>query len=238
MLFYDTLKIPSRELVLVDPCFIRDEIPNELAAGGIEQHEESVIVIKVTRDAEVFYEEKDECGRRISAVNLYFDGQFDLKGKDHEVIGFLGVDSGQMSYCDARHVGENWINKYYDDERIYRHKKTGRTLQYMKDFPNYAVPIPSEEGKTMNDLKESSEWERLPYSGVIDVSYNGMCHCHEDKESDIGSVNEHIIVTGTGWGDGSYPVQVYRNHKDEITCVSVRFMEDDVENDIEDDDDS
>lgn len=57
---------------MVDPCFIRDKIPNDLAAGGIEQHEESVVVIKVTRDAEVFYEEKSEYGRRISAVNLYY----------------------------------------------------------------------------------------------------------------------------------------------------------------------
>jgi len=237
MKHFGTLRLPSGELALVDPCFIKNGVPEELASGGIEQHEEKVMVIKVPGDAEVFIDEKEAHGMRISTVMLYFEDQFDLEKKNHEIIGFLAVDSAQMSYCDARHLGENWIDKHYDDQRIYRHKNTGRTLQYMKDFPNYAVPIAPEGGKTMNDLLESREWEKLPYSGTLDASYNGLCHCHDDKESDIGSVNDHIIVSGTGWGDGAYPVQIYRNDENQITCVSITFMEDDPEFDMEDPED-
>ena len=71
-------------------------------------------------------------------------------------IGSDGVDSGQLMITDPCYVKEFDLHNDFEDIRRYKNKKSGKVLQYKKDFSNYEEIIP-EYKKTMNELnyKES-----------------------------------------------------------------------------------
>ena len=68
-----------------------------------------------------------------------------------ELIGHVGVDSGQLLLCDPGYIDSEWRNEDFEDIRIYKHKVTSDTLQYRKDFANYEQVIPK-YGQTMKQI--------------------------------------------------------------------------------------
>jgi hypothetical protein len=228
---FGTLTLPSNKLVLCDPCYIDQKMINELASGNTSECDSAdFLVLDVPGNATVCHETADE-GFRMKRVALFFTDVFDLEGHDYEEIAALGVDSGQMGYYDASHLAAEWRDEEYNSKRSYRNKEDLRVLTYLVHFPHYEAPIASEGGKTMNELNATGEWEELPYSGDIKVSYNGMCHCHDDGPYDIGKVDDSIVISGTGYGDGCYNVSVYHDKTGRLACVTIDFLYDEEEED-------
>ena len=69
-----------------------------------------------------------------------------------ELIGYVGVDSGQLLLCDPCYIDSEWEQEDFQDIRIYEHKDTNDKLQYRVDFQNYQSPIERYDGKNMNQL--------------------------------------------------------------------------------------
>ena len=128
-----------------------------------------------------------------------------------KLIGYVGVDSGQLMLCDPCYIDSEWKKEDFDDVRVYRHKTTGDILQYRVDFPHYEAVI-EEYGKTMNELNASGEWEKENYhTPVNSFSYNA-CAKATLSEQGYGQLNYNLghpgvgVAFSTAHGDGVYPV--------------------------------
>lgn len=231
---YGRMSIPSGTLVLVDPCYINPAMLSLVRIGAKSENEREHLVIHVegVSEATIRYQLDPETSR-LAAVEIVFD-----EAESHSMgrIGDIWVDSGQMSYCDAQHLLDHWKEAPYLDIRKYRNVEDGRILQYQLDFPNYEAPIASAGGSTMNSLIAGGQWEKMPYDGPIETDYNGMSHCHDDGDG-LGMVGDHVLVTDTGWGDGSYPVEKFMTRDGRLARLRVVFIEEtDEDGEGEDDD--
>ena len=146
-----------------------------------------------------------------------------------ELIGHVGVDSGQLLLCDPCYIDSEWKKEDFEDVRIYRHKTTGDILQYMKDFANYEQIIPK-YGKTMNELAFTGEWEEVEdkTSSAYPFSYNACCK-HTVSPKGHGQLDFNTGVPGVGVafstaiGDGLYPVYANYDADGNLTSVEVMF---------------
>lgn len=144
-----------------------------------------------------------------------------------KLIGEVGVDSGQLMLCDPCYIESEWQNEPFEDVRIYRHKETGKRLQYRVDFENYESVIP-EYNKTMNQLNATGEWEKVEAPPPGTFSYNGCCKATLSKE---GSGQLHYkmghagagVAFSTAIGDGVYPVYAVYDDKGNLKSVEVKF---------------
>lgn len=146
-----------------------------------------------------------------------------------ELIGHVGVDSGQLLLCDPCYIDSEWKKEDFEDTRIYRHKTTGDTLQYMKDFAHYEQVIPK-YGKTMNELAFTGEWEEVEdrTPSAYPFSYNACCkhtvspkgHGQLDFSTGIPGVG---VAFSTAIGDGLYPVYAKYDEDGNLTSVEVMF---------------
>ena len=220
------LCIPSGRLLIADPCYLNADEVAHVAAGvtpDADIHE-----IRVPNTAIVESEEKHG---HISRISLVFAQ--DGVGAP-EVIAEIGVDTAQLMFADAAHVVAEWVEEEYQDIRIYRHSD-GRTLQYRKDFPHFEAPIASEGDKTMNELNASGEWEQVKVDyGPYKVSYNGLCHCHD--EEGIAMIGERVLVTETGGSDGCYELTRTMTKDGRIASLSMTFIGEDEEEDWDEED--
>lgn len=146
-----------------------------------------------------------------------------------KLIGYVGVDSGQLLLCDPCYIDSEWEKEDFQDIRVYEHT-TGKRLQYLKDFSNYEEPIPAYDYNTMNQLKATGEWKELPDVRKIEnnFSYNACC----DKTLSAkghGQLNYKLghagvgVAFSTAWGDGAYPVYANYNDKGDLESVIVKF---------------
>lgn len=149
-----------------------------------------------------------------------------------ELIGYVGVDSGQLLLCDPCYIDSEWKQENFQDIRIYQHKTTGDKLQYMVDFPNYATVI-AKYGLTMNELNETGEWEELdiPVKPKHNFSYNACSQATLSKNGH-GQLDYNMGHPGVGvafrtaWGDGVYPVYAIYGDDNSLAKVEVRFSDD------------
>ena len=115
----------------------------------------------------------------------------------------------------------------FEDVRVYKHKETGDTLQYRKDFENYESFIPK-YGKTMNQLNETGEWEEMPMPKAENgFSYNACCKqtLESPGAGPLSFKAGHAgagVAFRTAWGDGYYPV--YQKHDEEGDLLSVEVV--------------
>ena len=124
-------------------------------------------------------------------------------------IGSVGVDSGQLMITDPCYVKDFDLHNDFEDIRRYKNKKSGKVLQYQKDFSNYEEIIP-EYKKTMNELNSNGEWIELPHPHSKDRSYSVRGSCMATIESDGGELgNSSGVVFSSGFGDGCYDVYAY-----------------------------
>jgi|TARA_B100000315_G_scaffold176590_1_gene165119 hypothetical protein len=124
-----------------------------------------------------------------------------MKMKNKELIGYIGIDSGQVLIVDPCYLS-NWKDDEYDDTRGIR--KGNKTYLYRKDFETYEEPLKKENNKTPNELVKEG-WESFseyPKSG--EFSYNGICQLTLSKN--YGQLDNLSVGSSTGWGDGCYPV--------------------------------
>lgn len=146
-----------------------------------------------------------------------------------KLIGYVGVDSGQLLLCDPCYIDSEWEKEDFQDIRVYEHT-TGKRLQYLKDFSNYEEPIPAYDYNTINQLKATGEWKELPDVRKVEnnFSYNACC----DKTLSVeghGQLNYNLghagvgVAFSTAWGDGHYPVYANYNDKGDLESVTVKF---------------
>lgn len=154
-----------------------------------------------------------------------------------ELIGHVGVDSGQLLLCDPCYIDSEWKKEDFEDIRVYRHKSTGDILQYRVDFPNYEAVI-KEYGKTMNELNATGEWERDDdyHAPVNSFSYNA-CAKATLSEQGHGQLDYTLGHPGVGvafrtaFGDGIYPVYAVYDNNGNLVKVEVLFTDSDEQDD-------
>lgn len=145
-----------------------------------------------------------------------------------ELIGHVAVDSGQLLLCDPCYIDSQWKDEEFADIRIYKHVKTGKTLQYKVDFPNYATLI-EEYGKDMNELIATGEWEQQIPTSAHGFSYNACCNAslsengHGQLRFELGHVGAGIAFS-TAFGDGFYPVYAKYDNKGVIKSVTIELQ--------------
>lgn len=127
-----------------------------------------------------------------------------------KLLGYVGVDSGQLLLCDPGYIDSQWEDEEFEDIRIYQNKLLPlSTLQYKRDFAKYDEIIP-EIGQCMNDLIKTGEWEQL--DGPVPVnnfSYNACCKATLEHNNQLNYKLGHAgvgVAFSTQIGDGSYPV--------------------------------
>ena len=141
-------------------------------------------------------------------------------------IGVVGVDSGQLILMDPCYIDSYWEKKEFEDIRIYKHKVSGKKLQFRKVFADYETPIESEGGKTMNQLNKTGEWEILPYEDTsTSLNYNRISHAVNDNtfKSFPYPLGHLGLAVGfhSGYGDGSYDVYGFFNEDERIVGMYV-----------------
>lgn len=158
-----------------------------------------------------------------------------------KLIGHVGVDSGQLLLCDPCYIDSEWEKEEFEDLRIYQHKTTKDRLQYLVDFKNYQTPIDKFDGKNMNELIATGEWEELPYNSPAksQFSYNACAKAtlSEDGHGELRFKMGHVgvgVAFSTAFGDGMYPVIAHYMPDGTLRSVEVVFQDDDEDDDIED----
>lgn len=153
-----------------------------------------------------------------------------------QLIGHVGVDSGQLLLCDPCYIDSQWVEEDFEDFRAYQHKDTKNQLTYRIDFRNYAESIEAYDGKNMNELIATGEWEEIPDTkeAVNPFSYNACAKAtlseegHGELRFNLGHVGAGVAFR-TAFGDGMYPV--IANYMDDGTLRSVEvvFQDEDVD---------
>jgi hypothetical protein len=145
------------------------------------------------------------------------------------LLGHVAVDSGQLLLCDPCYIDSEWVKEDFTDIRVYKHKTTGKTLQYLVDFPNYAEEIP-EYGIDMNALLQTGDWEQVEDAHKVKngFSYNACCKATLSEQSH-GELSFKLGHTGVGlafstpYGDGFYPVFAMYDKKGNLHSVIVEL---------------
>ena len=148
-----------------------------------------------------------------------------------ELIGHVGVDSGQLLLCDPCYIDSQWEVEDFADIRVHQHKDTKETLTFGKDFANYQEVI-DKYGKNMNDLLATGEWEdveRPPSQHPF--SYNACANATLSKDG-YGQLNYNLghpgvgVAFSTAFGDGMYPVYANYDAEGTLKSVEVVFIDD------------
>ena len=153
-----------------------------------------------------------------------------------QLIGHVGVDSGQLLLCDPCYIDSQWVEEDFEDFRAYQHKDTKNRLTYRIDFKNYAESIEAYDGKNMNELIATGEWEKIPDTkgAVNPFSYNA-CAKATLSEDGHGELKFNLGHTGAGvafrtaFGDGMYPVIANYMDDGSLRSVEVIFQDEDVD---------
>lgn len=155
-----------------------------------------------------------------------------------KLIGHVGVDSGQLLLCDPCYIDSEWVKEDFEDLRKYEHKTTKDILQFLVDFKNYQTPIDKFDGKNMNELIATGEWEELPYGPAEHpFSYNACAKAtlSDDGHGELRFRHGHVgagVAFSTAFGDGMYPVIAHYMPDGTLRSVEVLFQNDD--EDLED----
>lgn len=149
-----------------------------------------------------------------------------------KLIGHVGVDSGQLLLCDPCYIDSEWKKEKFEDFRSYQHKNTGVKLTFPLDFMNYLEPIEAYDGKNMNELLETGEWDKLESTPAVHpFSYNA-CAKATLSEDGHGQLNYNMghpgvgVAFSTAFGDGMYPVIAHYMDDGTLRSVEVVFQND------------
>lgn len=158
-----------------------------------------------------------------------------------ELIGYVGVDSGQVMIVDPCYLSE-WKDNEFEYRTGIRNKKTGREISCWDEVEglgkiNWATPLPEFDGKDMNALAEDKEnWEKFNiYPDAGDFSYSGVCGvtCDDEGTGEIAIGGSSCVASQSGWGDGSYPVYAKRTEDGRIASLTIHFISEEEDGDEE-----
>lgn len=140
-----------------------------------------------------------------------------------KLIGHFAVDSGQFLIVDPAYLGR-WTDNEFKDIRRYKHTKTGKVLQYRVGFEMYDQPIMSEEGRTMNDLIKSGEWDRIEWdNGSYGLDYDSACRRTLAKGGGGELGGSMAVACRTAHGDGVFPVYRVEDEHGDLLRVVIDF---------------
>lgn len=152
-----------------------------------------------------------------------------------KLLGFVGVDSGQLIICDPCYIDSQWKQVPFYDVRIYKHKTLNKLFGYNQDkLGSFKVePFSSYDQRmstniSMNDMIENHEVVQLEMPEKIKLmnsfSYGGICETTMNKQHQINFELGHpgvAVAFNSGYGDGLYPV--YGTFNREGRCVKVEI---------------
>lgn len=156
-----------------------------------------------------------------------------------ELIGYVGVDSGQVMIVDPCYLNE-WKDNEFNYRTGIRNKKTGREICCWEEVEglgkiNWATPLPEFDNKDMNTLSENKEeWEKFDeYPDAGQFNYSGVCGitCGDEGAGEIAIGGSSCVASQSGWGDGSYPVYATRTEDGRIASLTIQFISDDEDED-------
>ena len=158
-----------------------------------------------------------------------------------ELIGYVGVDSGQVMIVDPCYLGD-WKDNDFNYRTGIRNKKTGREIACWDEVEglgkiNWATPLPEFDGKDMNALAEDKEnWVKFDeYPDKGQFNYSGVCGVTADDEGagEIAIGGSSCVASQTYMGDGSYPVYAEKDKYGRIKKLVIDFYgeEDDEDED-------
>jgi len=134
-----------------------------------------------------------------------------------EKIGQVEVETGLLLLIDPSYIDSEWKKERFLDKRVYLHKLTGQLLTYKKDFSSYQEPIPH-LGKSLEELIDAGECERLPEPPGSTLSYNN-CVLTTHQSCRGGIVGGLGTVLATPEGNEAYSVFVERDDRGQIIRV-------------------
>jgi hypothetical protein len=155
-----------------------------------------------------------------------------------KLLGFVGVDSGQLIITDPCYIDSEWEEKDFKDIRIYEETKGTKQFMYtglltktpqipcMELFDSYDKHTST--GKSMNEMIENGDVIELGIPGKLKLigsfSYAGVCETSLANKHQINYKKGHpglAIVFKSGYGDGSYPV--YGTFNKDNRCIKVEI---------------
>jgi hypothetical protein len=153
-----------------------------------------------------------------------------------ELIGHIGVDSGQVMIVDPCYLSK-WEDNDFNYTTGIKNKKTGRIICCWDKVEGIGVirwdsPLPEFDNKSMNELAEDKEnWEKYDvYFDKGQFNYSGVCGVTaQDTHGEIGM--QTAVASSTYMGDGCYPVYAIKDERGRVKKLIIDFYGEDEEND-------
>jgi len=152
--------------------------------------------------------------------------------KEIEVlVGYVGVDSGQVMIVDPCYLRE-WKDNEFNPRNGIRNKKTGEEITCWDEVKgvgkiNWGTPLPKYDDKCMNDLaKDEKHWEKFnEYPNAGKFSYEGVCGvtCDEEGHGEIAIGGSSAVASQTYMGDGSFPVYAVKDKNGNVKRLIIDF---------------
>ena len=145
-----------------------------------------------------------------------------------ELLGHVGVDSGQLMVTDPCYLKQFDNNEYHPKRRYVNKRDPLKIIEWPQDFFNYEDDMIKGYNKNMNTLINEGIFVQLE-DDKIDSSYSyvGCCHqtCKTDKQGGVLASGLGVAFT-SGWGDGSYPVYAYYDTSGRISKIEIVTISD------------
>ncbi|MEY4572162.1 MAG: hypothetical protein RLZ10_1388 [Bacteroidota bacterium] len=147
-----------------------------------------------------------------------------------EIVGYVGVDSGQVMIVDPCYLRE-WEDNEFDYQTGIKNKKTGEIIYCFQEVEGvgkirWDTPLPKHDNKCMNQLAEDKEnWEKYEiYPDKGGFNYSGVCGmtCSETA-GEIAIGGSSCVASSTYLGDGSYPVYAEKDKYGRVKRLIIDF---------------
>lgn len=158
------------------------------------------------------------------------------RAKIWELVGHVGVDSGQLLVCDPCYIDSQWLK----DKEPMGHPAVVLTAKGKAEFPGLLAwrsqwPFPwgsyedvcPEMGVSINDARAAGLIQDVDMDPSREFSYRGACDVSHGSGSRFGELEFRAghtgagVAFGSGYGDGVYPVMGRRNGDGRIVEVRV-----------------
>jgi len=134
--------------------------------------------------------------------------------KGWNLIGEVGVDSGQLMICDPCYIDSGWKKTDLDlsDNKL-KVVKTGKRIKVPGNWESEFS-----KGITYNQAMEKGLIKEIPLKETGEFSYNG---CSRGTINKSYSQMDSGVGFSSGSGDGIYPVYAFVNKEGRITEVKI-----------------
>jgi|TARA_R100000329_G_C7526804_1_gene185797 hypothetical protein len=143
--------------------------------------------------------------------------------KQRQLLGYCGVDSGQILLTDPCYISE-FIDNEFDNKSQFIDVKTKKIINRPEDFYNFEDDKIPGYDKNMNTLIKEGIFKELDRDLDSSYSYNGACHQTCFQKNQGGELGNGMgVAVSSGWGDGSYPVYANYDEDGRVSSVTIKF---------------